>query len=136
MSTPTVKVRRISLDNASKSVECTLDFCVDVASSESSYIQGMQKNFRVLVVQCTSQAQSDQLLDLPAGSLSKTVEVNAKTNFSDYKVFSVGKKQMANVQSLKESQKLQFCFSTDETGPFEVDPENMTHLSYILVPYF
>ena len=34
------------------------------------------------------------------------------------------------------TEKAELCFSTDEVGPFKVKSKNLSHLSYLFVPYF
>jgi len=138
VSLPKVSVRRISLDptlGEEEAFQCNIDFCIDLPNSGNSMPDSFFKNFHILVVQCTSQAQSDKLRGLTAEVLAKAVYDNSKINFSGYRTFSVDQKQLRNLKNPAVSEKAELCFSLEENGPFKVHKKNVNHLSYIFVPY-
>ena len=137
MALPRVNIRRISLDTDSPEYfQCSIDFCTELPNLSMLKPEEFFKNYHILVVQCRSQKQADQLANLTAEALARVINLNAKTNFSDYRVFSVDQKQISNLKDPTVTEKAELCFSTDEVGPFKVKSKNLSHLSYLFVPYF
>ena len=132
MSLPSVYVKRISLSGASP-LGVSIDFCILAGANleeRKRTKESLANDYKVLIVQCTSGPQIEQLKGLSAEKFVETLHSNAKTNFSDYRVLSVGKKQLDMIAKPNVGE---VCFFTDE--PFEIDRLDLSNLVYFFLPF-
>ena len=134
MLIPLVKVKRISVKGKETTI-VDISFCAEV---KGKYLQDIfVKRYKVLVVQCIDQDKAEQLKKLSLKDLAYTVKKTGTTEFSDYKVFSVGIKQINHFKKQRKKSPdkptTEICFFTNT--PFEIDTISLNHLSYIFIPY-
>ena len=132
---PKVNVRRVSLFGDGDGATVNINFFIELPNLGNSIPENLFKNFHIIVVQCTSQKQSDSLKRLTAEMLSKTVYDSFRTGFGSQRIFSIDQKQLRNLKDPAVSEKKMLSFSLDEEGPFKLKTRKHTHLSYIFVPF-